>query len=56
MGADNDGRKIDGRKPIDAEAEVAGQAHHDQGQDEHGRKDRTADTDFGEFLQGGSKG
>ena len=45
-----DGRQVDGREAVDAEAEVAARADHDQGQDEHRREHRPADADLGELL------
>ena len=45
--ARDDRRQVDGGKPVDAQAHVAGGAHHDEAQDEHRGKDRTLDTDRG---------
>ena len=52
--ADGDGGQVDGREAVDAELEVAAAADHDQRQDQHGREDRPADTDFGELLHAAS--
>jgi hypothetical protein len=44
--ADGDLRQIDRRHAIDAEAEVAGGADHDQREDDHRREDRPLDRNF----------
>ena len=51
LGADGDGGQVHRGKPVDAETEVAGAAHDDQGKNEHRREDGAADADFGELLQ-----
>jgi hypothetical protein len=38
--------KSNRRKAIDAQLEITRRAHHDQRQNDHRRKDRTADTYF----------
>ncbi len=45
-----DRRQIDLRKQIDAERSKGKQAHHGNAQNEHGREDRTTNTDFSKFL------
>src|SRR5262245_46656123 len=48
--ADHDGRKVDLRKAIDAELLVGEPAHHDQGENDHGREDRSFDANFSKFV------
>src|SRR3954451_5251411 len=49
-GGDGGGRQVDGGEAVHAQPAVARRAHHHQGEDDHGREHRPADTDLGELL------
>ena len=48
--AHRDRRQVDRGEAVDPQPAVAGGAHDDQGEDDHGREHRPADTDLGELL------
>ena len=49
-GPHHDRGQVHGREAVDPELAVAHRPHHDQGQDDHGGEDGTADADLGQLL------